>query len=62
MTTYSLFAKPSFLRGLGSIGNLSGTIIYNQSDTSVEADVNAIKSDWEQVGKDLEESVVEYGK
>lgn len=62
MTTSRLYIKPSFLRGMGSIGNLSGSLLYKKYQTPQEADTEAIKSDWEMVGSDLKWAIEEYGK
>jgi hypothetical protein len=49
-----LFAAPSFLQGLASALDLSGTLVeYNISKTPQDADVRAISSDWAVVGKDI---------
>ena len=57
-----LYTKQSFVRGLGSIGNLSGTILTNRSLTPEEADAKAIASDWMMVGKDLEGAIKQYAE
>ena len=60
MTTYSLSVKPSFARGMDSIGNLCGTFSYKKYKSPEEADAAAIRSDWEMVGKDLKWAIEEY--
>lgn len=62
MTTYSLSVKPSFTRGMGSIGNLSGAFLHKKYKSPEEADAVAIKSDWEMVGEDLKWAIEEYDK
>ncbi len=53
MTDY-LFARPSFLSGVGSIVDLAGAPqLYNRWPTDAEADAWAIYSDWLAVGNDL---------
>ena len=55
-----LVAMPSFVRGVGRLGDLlvaSRHYSYNQSDTPEEADARAIAHDWLQVGEDLRESI-----
>lgn len=60
MSNYSLYVKPSFVRGMGSIGNLCGTFSYKKYKSPEEADAAAIRSDWEMVGKDLKWAIEEY--
>ncbi|MDO4742381.1 MAG: hypothetical protein Q4A79_03370 [Candidatus Saccharibacteria bacterium] len=63
MTTDILFAKQSFMRGIGSIGNLSGEISFNSSVNDNEADVKALLSDWQEVGRDIEGGAInEYAE
>ena len=53
MTDY-LFARPSFLSGVGSIADLAGKgPVYNSWPTAAEADAWALYSDWLAVGEDL---------
>lgn len=59
-----LFAKPSFLTGLGRTIDLGAVLersSYNISTTSPEADSWAIANDWLVVGQDLR-SAIEKGK
>jgi len=52
-TTF-LFAMPSFLEGLARTIDLGATLDeYNQSITPEQADLIAIRNDWEMVGKDI---------
>ena len=62
MTTDSLFVKPSFVNGLASIGNLAGTLLCNASETSDDADRQALASDWQIVGMDISEALDTYGR
>lgn len=53
MTDY-LFARPSFLSGVGSLVDLAGTPhLYNRWPTPWESDAWALFSDWVAVGNDL---------
>lgn len=50
-----LFPSPSFLNGMGSIFNIAGNYFeYNTSETDLQADLRALKSDWYTIGKDFE--------
>lgn len=68
-TTF-LFAKPSFLEGLARTIDLGATIDeYNSSLTQEQADLIAIRNDWETIGEDIlfslqneEENLKEQGK
>ncbi|EGP4751509.1 MULTISPECIES: hypothetical protein [Enterococcus] len=52
--TNLLTANPSFFRGIGRLLDLGSTRnVYNTSENPEEADFNAIKSDWENVGEDF---------
>ena len=49
-----LFARPSFIEGIGRIFDLSGSFnTYNQSRTPEEADARAVLEDWIAVGHDV---------
>jgi len=53
MTDY-LFARPTFLSGVGSLADIAGTPhAYNRWPTAAEADAWALYSDWLAVGNDL---------
>lgn len=61
MRTDFLFAPPSFLSGMASILDLSGSLDwYNYSTTGDEADWKAIYSDYRMIGQDIEDAVREY--
>lgn len=60
MTTDFLFAKQTFTRGAANLGNLSGKIIFNSSDSEEEADFKALYSDWSMVGDDIRKAISEY--
>jgi ABC-type transport system substrate-binding protein len=50
--------KPSFMEGFSGILNFSDIVAYyNTSDTEGEADINAIKSDWEAIGIDIKNTI-----
>jgi hypothetical protein len=53
-----LFAKPSFLIGMGSVFNIGGNYFsFNNSYNDSEADAKAMQSDWGVVGLDIESAV-----
>lgn len=62
MSTDFLFTKQTFMRGVASIGNLSGRAMVNISSTPDEADAKAIASDWAMIGRDLAGAIEEYGR
>lgn len=62
MATRLFDKKQSFLRGLASIGNLSGTIVRSDLDFLDETDAEAIASDWQAVGDDLWAAIGNYDK
>jgi len=48
-----LFARPSFVGGMASVLDLGATmVVYNEAPTP-DADVRAMRSDWEVCGNDL---------
>lgn len=47
---------------MGSIGNISGSLVYKKYKSPEEDDFEAIKSDWEMVGKDLGWAIGGYNK
>ena len=61
-TSY-LYAIPSFLGGMAHTLDVGGTLqVYNENETPAEADTKALRNDWESVGNDLLDSMIEYGK
>jgi hypothetical protein len=49
-----LFARPSFVEGVGRILDLGGSLnAYNRSNTEAEADARAVLGDWSAVGHDV---------
>ena len=56
-----LFARPSFIGGVARVMDLGATMqIYNNSKTEDEADLKALKKEWEVVGEDILSAVKEY--
>ena len=48
-----LFARPSFLEGVARLLDFGGTLNeYNRSDMPEDADLVALRSDWEALGED----------
>lgn len=62
--TFRLFgSNPSFMKGVARVFDFSQSLDkYNTSPTTEEADFNAIKSDWEAVGKDIRVAIEKYGE
>ncbi|MFZ1750355.1 MAG: hypothetical protein WAU01_09195 [Saprospiraceae bacterium] len=55
--TNILFPRSSFLKGFGSVLNISGNYYeFDFSKSSLNADTKAIKSDWAIVGQDIREA------
>ena len=59
-----LITRPSVLRGISKIIDLSGASShkYNNSKSSEEADYRALRNDWLMIGKDLGDSMHELKK
>jgi len=56
-STY-LFARPSFVEGVGRLVDFGGTLTaYNASPNSEEADAVAIYTDWRAVGHELRTAI-----
>ncbi|MFC1613489.1 hypothetical protein ACFL23_04110 [Patescibacteria group bacterium] len=56
-----LFARPSFIEGMARIMDLGSTLqVYNESKTAKEADLKALRKDWEAVGEDISCAVNQY--
>lgn len=52
----------TFVIGMGTVLNLAGNyFVYNTSGNSEEADLNAIASDWQMVGKDIKQAIQRSG-
>jgi hypothetical protein len=53
-TSEFLFARPSFLEGVGRILDFAGFMTeYNSSQTTEEADLKALRTDWAILGNDM---------
>lgn len=56
--TTRLFARSSFISGLGTIFNIAGKFYrYNYSKSPEEADRKALISDWFAVGDDMRKAI-----
>jgi len=59
--TFNLFSMPSFLKGFGRVLDIGATMDeYNYSASENEADIDALKGDWKEIGKDLQISINNY--
>ena len=53
-----LFSGMNFFTGAGSVLNLAGSYYdFNYSPSGAEADANAIATDWNMVGQDLNNAI-----
>lgn len=60
-STDFLLPKNNFWVGLGSVLNLSEAYFeYNYSKSDREADFNALYSDWQNIGNDIEKSTRKF--
>ena len=56
-----LFTRPSFIKGVSKILSINGyNPQYNDSKSSVEDDLKALKSEWLVVGKYMKGALDEY--
>ena len=56
-----LFVTPTFLLGAASVLDIGGTLTgYNTSKSELEADTKAIRSDWQMVGHDICNALIDY--
>ena len=54
-----LYCPSSFIIGMGSIFNIPGDYFdYSYSRNNIEADNEALKRDWETIGKDIRRSTL----
>ena len=61
--TFSLFNKPSFIRGLGRLWDFKGLLNnYNKSVSPQTADYKALRGDWSMVGNDMRQAITEFQK
>ncbi len=52
-----LFPKPTFVIGMGSVFNVGGNYYeFNSSNNELEADLFALRNDWECVGNDIKKA------
>ncbi len=59
MGTDFLYARPSFIVGMGTAVDLCGVLVteYNRSLTPNIADYRALRSDWAITGMDISEAI-----
>jgi hypothetical protein len=63
MRTDFLFVQPSALRGMGSIVDFWGELSqYNFSVSSAEADIAALRADWEMIAQDFRSGLKEVSR
>ncbi len=59
--TNILFERTSFLKGMGSVFNVSGNYYeFDYSESALIADAKAIKSDWGVVGQDIKNATEHF--
>ena len=59
--TFRLFARPTFLEGMGRLFDFANALQMYRSDATKElADMHALKSDWFAVGDDLRSAMSTY--
>ena len=62
-SSYKLFSAPSLIEGMARVLDIGATLQkYNVSKSDIEADMQALKSDWKIVGSDIEKAVSKYDK
>jgi hypothetical protein len=58
VTKVKLYAEPNFVSGVARVLDIGATLHqFNYSDTPEEADIEALRSDWEAVGDDLRAAI-----
>ena len=61
MSSYFLFANPSFISGMARVLDLGSTLNeYNYSAYPEKADYYAVNSDWRIVGSDIRTAMARY--
>lgn len=56
LRTNRLFPRTGFLTGMGSVLNISGSYFdFKYSKSADDADAEAIASDWNMIGKDIQQ-------
>ena len=59
--TGALFSEPSLVEGIARLFDWGSTLnMYNDEQTSQEADYKALKSDWKAVGDDMRKAMRLY--
>ena len=59
---YYSYTRPSFLGGLARILDLGGTLRnnYSPSGSVYEMDIMAMRSDWIEIGRDIDDAIGAY--
>ena len=59
---YYSYTRPSFLEGLARILDLGGTLRndYKPTLTVYETDIAAMRSDWIEIGQDIDDAIGAY--
>ena len=61
--SHYLFLRPSFSEGMARVFDFAGSVhLYPYSMNASEADAKAITSDWEIVGKDIQQAIDIYAR
>ena len=61
--TYFLFARPSFIEGMARVLDIGNTLReYNESQTTEEADLIAVHTDWSAIGRDIDNSISDFSE
>ena len=56
--SFRLFARPSFLSGMARLVDFGGGLnVYNRDPSPSMADINALRADWEMVGRDMRKAM-----
>ena len=56
-----LFARPTFVSGMGAVIDLGGTMeMFNESSSPEEADFLALRNDWCVVGQDIRNAMSQF--
>lgn len=59
--TFILFRMPNFITGFGKAIDIAGNPDeYNYSSTEQEADSQALAADWEMIGSDIRNAIVNF--
>lgn len=61
--TFRLFARPSFIEGMGRILDMGNSLnTYNRDDAPEMADKRSLESDWRMVGRDIKGALETHDK